>query len=370
MSIADREKLLSMRILIVDDETEYLEIFATLLAARGYINIRTASNGRQALEILRGETPVDLVLSDLHMPELGGYELLETMKGEPNWRDIPVIMISATGQLKHVINCIRIGAEDYLSKPVEKELLWARVKSSLERKFLRDNERELYRKIQIEKDKSERVLYNVIPRRIADRLRQDEVNISESINSASIVFADMVEFTTISSSIPPEHLVSILNQMFLSMDILVDQYGMEKIKTVGDCYMCVAGLDFESRCGRNDHADRSVAFARAAIECVNSLKDTHDVETSIRVGIASGPLVAGVIGRVRPMYDVWGQTVNLASRMESHGIPNHIQITESTYDLLKDKRNFEPRSSIEIKGVGKMRTYVENAAPEAVWARL
>lgn len=349
-----KEKLFEMRILVVDDEPGFLEIFTSLLEIYGYKNLSIAENGKAALEILRGDQPVDLVLSDLNMPEIDGYGLLEAIKSDEALSRIPVIMISGAGQLKNVIRCIAQGAEDYLMKPLERELLWARVSASLERKYLRDREQELYQRLEEEKDKSERVLYNVIPRRIAERMRQGEHNIAEAVSQASILFTDMVKFTSLSGAIPAERLVGILNMMFLSMDHLVDQHKLEKIKTVGDSYMCVAGLSGNDP----DHAERCVRFAIAAIEEMRVLNAAHDVDISIRVGIATGPLVAGIIGRVRPMFDVWGQTVNLASRMESHGLPEHVQITQATYDLLSNQALFKPRDEIEVKGVGLMRPYL------------
>lgn len=349
-----QDKLFDMRILIVDDEPGFTEIFTTLLNIYGYNNIVTAPNGAQALRILENGDNVDLVLTDMNMPEVDGYELLRRIKSHHNWQGIPVIMISGAGQLKNVIRCIGEGAEDYLMKPLEKELLWARVNASLERKYLKDREKDLFLQLETEKNKSERVLYNVVPRRIADRLRQGEYNIAEHVQSASILFTDMVSFTTISREISAERLVGILNLMFLSMDHLVDKYELEKIKTVGDSYMCAAGLEP----GQDDHAQRSVDFARAAINEIRVLNAAHEVDIRIRVGVASGSLIAGIIGRVRPMFDVWGSTVNLASRMESHGVPERVQIAESTYELLQNKEGFVARDPLNVKGVGMMQPYI------------
>lgn len=349
-----KEKLFQMRILVVDDEPGFLEIFTSLLEIDGYTNVVTARDGRKALDILERGDPIDLVLTDVNMPDLDGVSLLERIKSNEGWASIPVIMISGAGQRKNVIRCIGYGAEDFLDKPLERELLWARVNASLERKYLRDREQELYERLEIEKDKSERVLYNIVPRRIADRMRQGEENIAEYIPSATVLFTDMLHFTYMAQQLSADKVVRMLNSVFLCFDRLADAFGLEKIKTVGDSYMVAGGIDGKG----GDHADRCVAFGRAAIREVTKLKEEHEVEIRLRVGVASGPVIAGIIGRVRPMFDIWGSTVNLASRMESHGVPDHVQISQSTYELLSDASGFEEREAIEVKGIGQMSCYL------------
>ena len=310
-----------MKILVVDDSLPFLYMVRELLRMKGFAEVTTVESGDAAIDVLNNGN-IDLVLTDVVMPGIDGYSLLQYVKHSPTLHNIPVIMMSGKGEHAQVIRCIQIGAVDYLSKPLEQELLWARVHSSLERKYLRDVEKGLHRKVEVEKTKSENVLYNVLPPRIAERLKAGEQNIAENVNNATVLFTDMVKFANLSNAMSAEDLVALLNIKFLIMDRLVNEFRLEKIKTVGDSYMVAAGLEPDDL----DHADRCVAFAKTAIEEMQKLDKSYDVSIQIRVGIASGPLIAGVIGSVRQMYDVWGRTVNLASRMESHGMPEKIQV--------------------------------------------
>ena len=353
MTEESENRLKHMSILVVDDSPPFLQMVRDLLEMKGFTEIRMVYSGTAAIDVLESEN-IDLVLTDVVMPGMDGYQLLQYVKQSVNLRGIPVIMMSGKGEYAQVIRCIQAGAVDYLAKPLEQELLWARVHSSLERKYLLGLEEDLHREVTLEKEKSENVLYNVVPRRIAERLKAGERNIAENVNNATVLFTDMVKFTKLSNALSAERLVALLNVKFLLMDSLVNEYRLEKIKTVGDSYMVAAGLES----GDEDHADRCVAFAKAAIEEMRIMNASYDVNIQIRVGIASGPLIAGVIGSVRPMYDVWGRTVNLASRMESHGMPEKVQIAESTYCQLANRNAFERRDIMEVKGIGKMQPFL------------
>jgi adenylate cyclase len=207
-----------------------------------------------------------------------------------------------------------------------------------------------------ERDKSERLLHNILPVPIANRLKEDDKNPVDGFNETSILFADIVGFTPLSESCTPEVLVGMLNDVFSRFDDLADKHGLEKIKTIGDAYMVAAGIPEY----RKDHA---TAIADMAIDMVESLKQIEDAPCqtlSIRVGINSGPAVAGVIGKRKFAYDLWGDTVNTAARMESHGVSGKIQVTEDTYNLLKADYSFVERGVIEIKGKGSMKTFFLN----------
>ncbi|MEG5171724.1 adenylate/guanylate cyclase domain-containing protein [Microcoleus sp. B3-D7] len=208
--------------------------------------------------------------------------------------------------------------------------------------------------LRLEQEKSDRLLLNVLPQPIADRLKQDQSIIADTFAEVTVLFADIVGFTTISSQISPPELVSLLNDIFSTFDRLAEKHGLEKIKTIGDAYMVVGGLPMP----RRDHAE---AIAQMAIDMQQAIMDfshTHNQDFSIRIGINSGPVVAGVIGIKKFIYDLWGDTVNTASRMESHGLPGCIQVTSAIYDILQDKYIFESRGAIEVKGKGQMTTYL------------
>jgi adenylate cyclase len=202
--------------------------------------------------------------------------------------------------------------------------------------------------------RAENLLHNILPETIANRLKLNPDSIADGFDGTSILFADIVGFTPISAQMPPENTVMLLNEVFSDFDDLVDKYKLEKIKTIGDAYMAVAGLPEP----RADHAE---AIAEMALDMMQVMA-RFDVKIGnplkIRIGINSGPAVAGVIGKKKFIYDLWGDTVNTASRMESHGLAGEIQVSPATHELLKDKYHFQERGVIEIKGKGPMQTYL------------
>ena len=210
-----------------------------------------------------------------------------------------------------------------------------------------------HQQLEKERQKSENLLLNILPRSIAQRLKESQSVIADHFQSTSVLFTDIVGFTKLSENLTPSELVQFLNQIFSSFDNLVEKYQLEKIKTVGDAYMVAGGFPEP----RSDHAE---AIADLALEMRESLAKFHTGENQtvcMRTGIHTGPAVAGVIGIKKFIYDVWGDTVNTASRMESHGIGGQIQVSHATYKVLKDKYILKKRGMIEIKGKGRMMTY-------------
>ena len=205
-----------------------------------------------------------------------------------------------------------------------------------------------------EQEKSERLLLNILPKPIADRLKQNERTIADSFPEVTVLFADIAGFTQLSARVSPQELVQLLNEIFSGFDRLVEKHDLEKIKTIGDAYMVVGGLPMP-------RADHALAIADMALDMqgeVERFNANHDASLSIRIGINTGPVVAGVIGTKKFIYDLWGDAVNTASRMESHGIPGYIQLTSSTYELLRDRYLFEERGIIQVKGKGEMNTFL------------
>jgi class 3 adenylate cyclase len=204
-----------------------------------------------------------------------------------------------------------------------------------------------------ERARSEALLRNVLPEPIADRLKDAPNVIADSLEEATVLFADVVGFTTIADKLPPEEIVAMLNHVFHEFDDLAERHGLEKIKTIGDAYMVVGGLPEPS----TDHAERVAEMALALSEELRHMKSGSGDVLTCRMGIHTGPAVAGVIGSKKFIYDVWGDTVNTASRMESHGIPNRIQVTEPVFRRLTGRYRFEPRGVIDVKGKGPMETW-------------
>lgn len=201
---------------------------------------------------------------------------------------------------------------------------------------------------------SERLLLNVLPRPIAERLKREAGIIADGHPEVTVVFADIVEFTAFTERTAPERVIGVLDEIFSAFDALAERFGLEKIKTVGDAYMVVAGLPHP----RPDHAAAAAEMALAMQDELGRLRAALDVDLTIRVGMQSGPVIAGVIGRRKFTYDLWGDTVNTASRMESSGVPGRIQVTENVYERLRSTYEFEARGEIEVKGKGRLRTYL------------
>jgi adenylate cyclase len=207
--------------------------------------------------------------------------------------------------------------------------------------------------LRLEQAKAENLLLNILPRSIADRLKAQTQPIADQFESASILFADVVDVTPWSERLPPAEVVGYLDHLFSHFDELAERYELEKIKTIGDCYMVAAGVPTP----RPDHARALALMALDMLEAIRSNDGVRNLGLELRVGINSGPVVAGVIGRKRFLYDLWGDAVNTASRMESYGAPGRVQITRPTYELLADEFECEPRGRIRVKGKGEVETW-------------
>ncbi len=345
-------------ILFADDSYEIRSVMAQMLHTLGYENVTTAPDGESALALLC-QREFDLLILDIEMPHLDGFGVLTALKADPQRRYMPVIVASGLQDLGAVVRCIELGAEDFLPKPVNTVLLGARLSASLERKRLRDLEQlrllELRRekqRLEMEQEKSERLLLNILPLAIAERLKQGERSIAERYTDVSVLFADLVDFTTLVNHTDPEELVDLLNDLFSRFDRIAEKLGLEKIKTIGDCYLVVGGLPRR----HESHAAAMAEMALQMLEALAELNRARGTALSLRIGMNSGPVVAGVIGRKKFAYDLWGATVNLASRMQSSGLPNRVHLTEHMGRLLGEKFTFTERGTIMCKGLGKVRT--------------
>jgi class 3 adenylate cyclase len=201
---------------------------------------------------------------------------------------------------------------------------------------------------------SERLLLNILPESVAARLKADEQTLAEGFQHATVAFADLVGFTTLSAKMPPERLVDMLNDLFSAFDDLAARHGLEKIKTIGDAYMIAGGVPV----ARKDHAVSVAQMALEMLDVVARYSKERAVELNVRIGVNTGPVVAGVIGKRKFAYDLWGDTVNTASRMESHGVPGRAQLSEATWELVKAHFDAEDRGEIDVKGKGRMRTFL------------
>jgi class 3 adenylate cyclase len=358
MSEAQQEQILRMSILVVDDLADNRDLLVALLEDLDFESIREAADGRTAIALLQEGVAIDLILLDINMPGLSGYEVLQFLKGGPRWRDIPVLMVTALDERSSAHRCIQAGAADYLTKPVDEELLRARVLACLERKYLADQERRLMRDLERERERSDQLLFNVLPARVAESLKQGMREIAEELPEVTVVFADLAGFTALAESMEPRSLVQLLNELFGRLDELCAQRGLEKIKTVGDAYVALARHPEEPAVAARQAAE----FARDAIESVERAGEARNLPLVLRVGLSSGSVVGGVLGHTRFTYDLWGDVVNLAARMQETAEPGRAQLAASTHALLESQIACESRGLMEVKGKGTIPTwYLPNA---------
>jgi adenylate cyclase len=332
-------------ILVVDDNASNRDLLARRLVREGY-RVGLAESGAAALALTAAEG-FDLVLLDLVMPGMSGFEVLCRLKASTTTRNIPVIMISALDELDSTVRCIEAGAEDYLPKPFNPVLLRARISACLEKKRLLDE-------LHAEKERSEALLLNILPRSIVERMRLGQTAIADRIAEATVLFSDLVDFTLLSATLSPEETVKLLGLLFSQFEDLAVRHGLETIKTIGDGYMVTGGV-------LEQQPNAAVAVAEMALsmlEVAERAGRTIDKKLQLRIGVHSGgPIIAGVLGTHKIAYDVWGDTVNTAKRMESYGLPGQIHVSAATRRLLGDAFRFEPRGLLDVKGKGSMETF-------------
>jgi class 3 adenylate cyclase len=250
-----------------------------------------------------------------------------------------------------------MGADDFLIKPVNRILLHARLNNALEKKYFHDKEIQYQKQIKIEQEKSDKLLLNILPESIAKRLKNGESLIADDFEDSTVLFADLAGFTKLSSTISATDVVMQLNSIFSLFDGLLIKYSLEKIKTIGDCYMLVGGLPKPDK----NHADSVARMALEMLDTIEQINTKTDQSLKVRIGINSGPVAAGVIGKEKFIYDLWGDTVNVASRMETFGSNSKIHVSSNTYLQLKDYYNFTKRDKINIPGKGTMQSYFLNS---------
>ena len=331
-------------VLVVDDEEHNRTLLRDPLEARGYV-VEEAENGMQALQKIVARPP-DVILLDLMMPKMDGFEVCRRLRKDANTAHLPILMVTALSERGDRLMGIHAGANDFLNKPIDLQDVILRVGNAVYAKRLHDQ-------LQAEQEKSERLLLNILPQAIATRMKLGETNIADKHADATVLLADLVGFNSLSATIDPAQIVELLNEVFSAFDILVDKHGLEKIKTLGDAYMVAGGISLP----RPDHADAIAELAINLRKEIERFNHQYDTSLRLRIGISTGPVVAGVIGRKKFAYDVWGETVNLACRLEATGQAGKIQIAESTYERLKDKYQIEQQHSIDAKGQGDLPAY-------------
>jgi class 3 adenylate cyclase/ActR/RegA family two-component response regulator len=369
-------------VLYVDDEENNLNSFRAALR-RNY-NIFTALSGEEGIEILT-KNDVHVVVTDQRMPNMTGVQFLQRIPGDQD--NIRIILTGFT-DMESIIEAINTGKiYRYITKPWDKDELKITIDNAVETVMLRRNNKKLIQELQfyneqlevkvmqrtleIEKQKtiieaakaqSDSLLLNILPNEIAEELKRFGKSYARKYDQVSILFSDIKGFTSIAEKLTPVHLVNQLDEVFGAFDNIIDKYDMEKIKTIGDAYMCACGLPKTD----NENAIKAV---NAAIDMQQFIKEfglANKVQNlpifEIRIGIHTGPLVAGVVGHRKFAYDIWGDAVNLASQMEQHSEAGKINISGDTYELIKDFFLCTYRGKVEAKSKGQIDMYFVDAA--------
>ncbi|MBE9111323.1 adenylate/guanylate cyclase domain-containing response regulator [Nodosilinea sp. LEGE 07298] len=381
---------------VADSSLEPLVALLDLLRTADY-EVRQVSGEDDTIAAVEAAPP-DLILLAVDQFDTAAMRLCHRLKKRPQTRHVAVVVVGQDQALARRLRAFEFGVVDYIDQSLWLEEAAARIKAQVAThrqqqrlrqqaqravsagsatNLLADLQKALRRQAQLlqaqnqqlqqemqereqaqqalrlEQQKSEQLLLNILPRAVVDKLKQLEGSLAERFDDVTILFADIVNFTPLAAQISPLELVNWLNQIFSAFDRLAEQYQLEKIKTIGDAYMVVGGLPLP----RLDHAETIMEMALAMQAAAAHITRNDGQEFQLRIGINTGPVVAGVIGIKKFSYDLWGDAVNIASRMEAQGMPGKIQITEATYDRLKHRYAFEEVGQVMVKGHGYLTTY-------------
>jgi adenylate cyclase len=332
------------RVLVVDDDEGNREILTRRLQREG-LQVTAASGGAEALRVLASGT-FDLVLLDMVMPGLDGGQVLARLKAYPATAAVPVIMISSLDQDDSVARCIESGAEDYIAKPFNPVFLRARIAACLEKRRLREQEARFLAQIQAEKEHSDELLHIILPHDVVAELKATGEVKPRRFEHVGVLFCDVVGFAAYSDRRPPEEILAHLQTLVQTFEQIAARHGLEKIKTIGDAFMAVAGLP--------------TALDIPALQCVRAglemiaAAHAHAAGWQIRVGVNVGPVVAGIVGRMKYQFDVWGDTVNTAARVEQAGEPGAVCLPAKVWTSIAREFPGEPRGRVPLKGKGEV----------------
>ena len=364
-------------ILYVDDEENNLTSFRAAL--RRYYHIFTAQSGAEGMDII-SKNDIHIIVTDQRMPNMTGVQFLQHIPDEP---DNIRMILTGFSDMEAIIEAINTGkVYRYITKPWDKDELKITIDNALEAVRLRrdnkhlvsellENNEKLEEKVrqrtieiekksmqlEAEKSKSDQLLLNILPEEIAGELKRFGKSYARKHNQVSVLFADIKGFTTITETMAADELITQLDESFRGFDRILEKYGIEKIKTIGDCYMCACGLP-------TDVENNAVIAVNAALdmqEFMTGFNTTKRIQNlpvfEIRIGIHTGPVIAGVVGIRKFAYDIWGDTVNLASQMEHHSLPGKINISENTFSLINGFFNCTSRGKIEAKSKGEIEMF-------------
>jgi class 3 adenylate cyclase len=338
-------------ILIVDDAPINQKILENLLKKEGF-RIRTAHHGKEALTRLQEEIP-DLIVLDILMPEMDGLELCRLLKQQETTRDIPVIFISSLDNTTDKLNGFEAGGVDYITKPFHPAEVLARINTHLKLCLLQRQLEEKNRLLAIEKQKSEALLLNVLPARVARELMEKGSCTPQCFPEVTVCFVDIVQFTAAAATLAPEVLIEELNTLFTAFDRIAEANRCERMKTIGDAYLCTCGIPETNE----DHVQAMADAALAMRAYLAERNRTARVQWQVRIGLHTGPVVGGIVGTKKYLYDIFGDTVNIAARLEELSAPMHINASAKVYQLLHNEFVFSCPFTVAMKGKGLQTTY-------------
>ena len=344
-AVADQGPTHKARVMLFDDEPAIIEVVKVYLDDAGYTDIVATTDASRAMALLRAAPP-DIVISDLMMPDVNGFEILKQMRADQFLSHIPVIILTAFNDPENKLRALELGATDFLSKPVDPSELVLRVRNSLAIKLYQDHLRQAYQR-------SHRLLLGILPPSVGKLLELGETDPVDYFAEATILFAEFKGSAEFVSETDAAVVLQLRNHVFKVFDRLVDERGLEKIKTIGDNYMLVGGLTHRSA----DHAGSVVDAGLAMLSMAERLASEFGADFQLRVGAHTGPVVAGVSGPNKLHYDLWGDTVNVANRMELTSVHGRLQISDVTRRFLGADFQVEARSASDIKGENEMNTF-------------
>lgn len=321
-------------ILIVDDSSESISLMVGLLDDE--YKIKVAKSGEKALELLSKSPLPDVILLDVIMPGLNGHDVGRQLKQDQRTEHIPVIFLTALNDSENEAKGFELGAADYISKPFNPTIFKARIKTQMA--------------LVQEKKKTQHLLENFLPKKVIQNLVNSGASTPEHVANISLIFCDLVGFTKITEQLSKEELLDELSEIFSTFDVVMDAFGGQRLKTVGDAYIGSIGM----QSAVSDHADKAVNAALDMIDQLAIRNTNGGPEWKIRVGIHSGSVIAGIVGKSRYQYDIFGDDVNMAARVESVSSPMKVTISDQTRALLQDPHFvIEPRGKIDLKGKGE-----------------
>jgi CheY-like chemotaxis protein len=349
-----------MKILIVDDMQIIAELIASLLEDLGDdFTVSFANNGKEACKAAQALMP-DLIIMDWEMPEMSGFDALVRIKKNENTKDIPVIIASAFTDSESIRKALEAGAFDYVRKPIDGIELIARVRSVLSFYSVLNLSKEQTRLLREERQRTDRILKGYLPEALANEIIQNGFSRPRKYKDVSIMFIDLVDYTSSTNTFSAKLLFEELNDIYCAFDRLIKRHNGTKIKTIGDAYLAAAGMPEADP----EHAIHLIEAAFDIKAYMTQRNLSHRVGWKIRIGISSGPVYAGLIGKEYCYFDVFGDTINMAARMQQLTEPMKINISESCHELVKNYFTTTKRPTVEVKGKGIQQMYFVNDAIE------